>query len=245
MIFLKRILLFTAAILLLSALLTISCYAEQSSKAVYDRANIFTPEEEALIEAAADKCFPNKKASVYIVTDSSSRVSYFGDDFKQEYDVNKNAVILIITDNLNNNYDIYTYGSCNRKMSFSEIDAILDDPEIYDNIKYEYDPAYAAIRFIELSADACETKVGSAIILGIIFGITVSGITFGCVVYSYKKKSRSEKYPLERFANLELTMHEDNFAGSFVTRRVIRTNNGRGGRDGGFSSRGGGHRGGR
>lgn len=245
MIFLKRISLFTVIVLLLSALFMISSYAAQDSKSVYDRANIFTDEEAARIETAANRHFANKKASVYIVTDSSSRVRYFGDHFKEEYDVDKNAVILIITDNNNKNYDVYTYGSCDRKISFSEIDIILDDPEIYDNIKYNSDPASAAIRFIELSADACETEVGGAIILGIVFGITVSGITFGCVVYSYKRKSRSEKYPLERFANLELTMHEDNFAGSFVTRRVIRTNNNHSGRSGGFSSRGSGHRGGR
>ena len=63
-----------------------------------------------------------------------------------------------------------------------------------------------------------------AIIFGVVGGIIAAIITGSCIIYSYKRKSRSDKYPLDRYAQLDLTHSNDIFTGSFVTRRRIKRN---------------------
>lgn len=65
---------------------------------------------------------------------------------------------------------------------------------------------------------------GNAIIIGIIGGLIAAIITACCIVYNYKKKLRSEKYPLNRYAQLELTHSRDTFTGSIITKRRINRN---------------------
>lgn len=57
--------------------------------------------------------------------------------------------------------------------------------------------------------------------IGIFAGILVGGIVAGCIIYSYKKKTKSAIYPLGRYANLDLKMRDDRFMGSFVTKRRL------------------------
>jgi hypothetical protein len=67
--------------------------------------------------------------------------------------------------------------------------------------------------------------ISTAILIGAASGVIVTGIFAGVVVYSYKRKLRSEIYPLDRYASLELTGRTDIFIGKFVTRRTINTGN--------------------
>ena len=62
------------------------------------------------------------------------------------------------------------------------------------------------------------------LIYGITAGVVAVGITVAVVVYNYKKKLQSEKYPLNKYANLDLTDRQDIFTGSFITRRRINRN---------------------
>ena len=57
--------------------------------------------------------------------------------------------------------------------------------------------------------------------VGIFAGILVAGIVAGCIIYTYKKKTKSAIYPLGRYANLDLKMRDDRFMGSFVTKRRL------------------------
>lgn len=240
--------LFFILTMLLSAL-TLPSFAAKQEKAVYDLAGMFTDSEIEAMENAARQYFGDTNCSVYIVTeDNPFDVEYWGEDFVRDYLGGHagNSVILIITNNYASNYNLYTYGKCDRRISDSEVDAILDDPIIYGNIKGQGDYKAAVTEFIRLSAEACEAQVGLAILIGVICGAIAASITAICIVCTYKKKSRSEKYPLERYASLNLTVNNDIFMGSFVTRRVIRSSSG--GRSGGFGGGGGGgggHRGGR
>ena len=59
--------------------------------------------------------------------------------------------------------------------------------------------------------------------IGIFAGILVAGIVAGCIIYTYKKKTKSAIYPLGRYANLDLKMRDDRFMGSFVTKRRIQS----------------------
>ncbi len=240
---------FVLAVLIFTVLITpLPSNAAEQDKYVYDLAGILTETEINEIESAAKNYFSGSYASVYIVTDPSGNVSYYGEDFIEEYpEAGKNSIILIITDNSRHNYNLYTYGKCNRLISNSEVDMILDDPEVYNNIKINNDYAAASVRFLELSSEACKPEYLKAILLGVFVGLAASVITGVCIVYSYGRKMRSEKYPLGQFAKLDLTRKEDFFTGSFVTKQTIHksSGSGRSGSRGGGGGGGRGHRGGR
>lgn len=249
----KKIFSLTATILLLIAAFSFSVFAEKKNKSVYDLAGLFTESEIAEMEHAAAEFCKKTNYDIYIVTENKTpyndydgSVDYWGDNFVDDY-LNGNAgdcVVLIITDNKNRNYNLYTYGSCDRRISDSEVNEILDAPLVYDNIKGASNYSVAITEFIELCSDACQARIGLAVVIAVLSGMAVSAVTGWSIVYTYKKKSRTDKYPLNRFADLELTQSNDIFMGSFVTRLVIN----QGGRSGGGSrggGGGGGHRGGR
>ena len=61
--------------------------------------------------------------------------------------------------------------------------------------------------------------------IGIFAGILVACIVAGCIIYTYKKKTKSAIYPLGRYAKLDLKYRDDTFMGSFVTKRRIQSSN--------------------
>ena len=242
--------LFTGILLLsvIAVAFVIPVSADNARSAVYDRAGVFTPAEAAEIEKAANEAFSKLDADIYIVTDDSRYVSYYGEDFINEYGIKGSAIVLIITDNYNRNYDMYTYGKCGRRISDAEVDDILDDATVYNEIKNgRYKDG--AIGFINLSAQAYRPAYGVVVFWSLMLGLGTAGVTAGCIVSSYKRKQRSEIYPLSHYARLDLTLKNDRHIGTFVTKRRIQTSSStsRGGRSGGRSGGGGGsgHRGGR
>lgn len=228
--------LFFAIMLFSCFFITAFASDNQQKKVVYDRAGVFTESEINGIEAAAKNFYADSYADVYVVTDDSfDAEDYQGDDFRREYGISGDCIVLIITDNGNNNYNIYPYGKCYSKISDSEYNGILDDPRVYSNIK-SGNYSEGAIRCIELCEIACRPNVRGYVIGAIITVILITGIFVGYTVYSYKRKMRSEKYPLDRFARLQLNLSRDDFITKFVTVHVIKTNSSGGSRGG---SRGG------
>jgi len=238
----RRFFLSVITFLVILLIFAMPSFAEVDRKAIYDRAEIFSEEEIEALEKSAKQYFGDLYASVYIVTDDSNNVSYYGEHFKAEYKIPEDSVILIITANKWHNYDIYTYGKCYYKISNAEIDNILDADDVYGNIKngryFE-----GATSFIQLSAAACQTNYFSIVVLTVTLTAISGLIVVLSVVYNYKRKSRSDKYPLNRYCRLDLTVQRDDFRGTFVTQRRIQTGSGRGGRSG--RGGGSGHRGGR
>ncbi len=236
-------------VLLSLSLLSVSLFADSEQKTVYDRAGLFTQEESNELEFRANELFSKLEYDIYIVTDrpsiSYSPVSYFGDDFIDEYGITGNTIILIITANRDNNYDTYRYENAYNKLSDSETDRILDNSDVYYNIKSgEY--FEGAMAFIELTYDEITLSIGELTAIAVIIALIIALIFFICVYVSYNKKMRSEKYPLERYATLDLKENTDAFAGRFVTSRRIPRSNGSGRSGGGRSvGGGGGHRRGR
>ena len=57
--------------------------------------------------------------------------------------------------------------------------------------------------------------------IGIFAGVLVAGIVAGCIIHTYKKKTKSAIYPLGRYANLDLKMRDDVYLGSLTTNRRI------------------------
>ena len=235
----KKLFVLLFVLLILMTVLSVPSFA-QSGKAVYDLSEKFTDEQEAHLNALANEFFKGNGCSVYIVTAPNTYYEYWGEDFIYDYPgVEKNSVILILSCNDYNEYDLYTYGKAARMISNSEARAILDHPEIFDNIKYNSDYFKASERFIAVTSEACKTNVIGAIIFGGISAFIIAIAVFVTIIVIYNKKQRSEKYPLNRYARLELYKTNEFFMGSFITKKYLNSSRGGSGSGGGSGHRGG------
>ena len=146
-------------------------------------------------------------------------------------------------------YDMYTYGAANDYFSDAAVDRILDNTEVYNKLK-SGDISGGAFAFFNLCTDVIYYEVEQqaayeaaaplrALRSGLLVGVLAGGFTALGIFLSYRRKKRGSSYPLEHYANLNLTLREDRFVGSFVTRTRIQSNSS------GGKSGGGGHRGGR
>ena len=254
----KRMIAFLALLLLLSFLLILPLGAEPAiSQSVYDGAMLLDRQAQNNLTAQIDSLRSETGCSFFVATHKMRTPydEYWGVEFLQDYGYSEqsNMIILIVTlDRETYYYDMYTYGNATRKIPDHEVDYILDQPEVFNNIKSgSLEEGISA--FLSYSAKAYDGLVGPfyirAFVISLIIALVVGGLVCLAVYNAYKAKKRSVDYPLDRFAKLELNDKQDVFAGSFVTKRVINTNNGssRGGSFGGGGGRGGGggHRGGR
>ncbi len=178
---------------------------------------------------------------------------YTGDDFcREKLDLrSKDAVLLIVTyDELDGKYyyDLYTYGRANTAITGTEVDYMLDDDDVYYNLKRGH--LYAgAEAFFSLAATAYKGRLGVSYaviipvcaVIGILVGV---GVCYG-VAASYKQRSPSVDYPLDRYAKLELTAGADTPKGTTVSRTYVPRNRSGGGGGRSAHGGGGGHRGGR
>lgn len=166
------------------------------------------------------------------------------------------AVVLVIRLHAGGyNYDMYTYGACYDAFSNKDIDRILDDPEVYNNLKAGRVEAGVA-RWLSLCADAlnahqkalvakARTRIPKGILIcAVCFLVAGGGAMLGVALY-YRRKKHGESYPLEHYAKMNLYVKQDIFVGSYITRVYSprNTSSGGGSRSGGGG--GGGHRGGR
>jgi uncharacterized membrane protein YgcG len=146
-------------------------------------------------------------------------------------------------------YDMYLFGAADKMFSNADVDRILDDPDVYDNLK-SGSIVEGAAAFFTLSLEAVSDyhaaeaariarKPQTVAITGIVVALLTAGITALVVALAYRTKKHGDSYPLSHYATLRLTRNEDRFVGSHVTRVRIQSNSGGGG--GG----GGGRRGGR
>lgn len=252
--------LFSILLLLLTlSTLPMTAFADDArdTAILEDTANFFSAEEElqleqVLLQAAAstDGACTFCLATHELPTSFSPR--YEGEDFLKKHGLSNrdNLVILIITlDDGVYYYDLYTYGDAAGKLSDKEVNYILDRNSVYKSIK-SGDLLNGSTAFFSLAARGYNGRVGTsyAVIAAVSLGISaLIGIACCAGVYvSYSKRKKSVDYPLENFAKMELTETDDVFVGSFVTRRVIQSENGgHGGGHGSNHGGGDGHRGGR
>ncbi len=218
-------------------------FADSSEKELYG--NLLSEEEKTVVRSALDKAEEETGYDVYVyVSDSiigasDALLRIFGIG---EYD---DAVILHIVKYSDSYYEymLYTYGSA-AKLSDSSVDRILDETDVYRNIK-SGNLAEGIVAFAEVLAEEKASSDRSALITVIIISSVIAlcsgGATIGIIIYKYKKKLKSPVYPLSKYANMDLEHSSDNFLGSAVTRtRVGGSSDGsRGGSGGG----GGGFRG--
>lgn len=255
----KRLFSLLLLVLMLSASPLLSCAETVSETAfVEDAAKFFSAEEtlqleQALLQASADT---DGACAFYLATHKMSTFyspRYYGEDFLKKHQLSPkdDIVLLIITlDEGVFYYDMYTYGNAASRLSDKEVNYILDHNSVYNDIK-QGDLLSGSTAFFTLAARGYNGRVGTSYAIIATVSICIAaliGIACCAGVYaSYTKRQKSVDYPLEHFAKMELTENSDVFVGSFVTKRVIQSNNGggHGGHGGGGHGGGGGHRGGR
>ena len=253
-----RKLCFLLLLLLLVSVLTLTASAS-SATTVIDNAGLATDTEFLRNVSACNCTFAN--FSPYLVTgteasapDNSTVRRICG------LDEDSDAIVLYIRFYKGTYYyDMYTFGKAYDAFTDREIDTVLDDPDVYTNLKAGrieegYQAFYHAchpivadyygeyLKQIEAERERQQRAPLTAVLVGLISGVVVAGITVLCVFLYYRKKRHGESYPLDRYARLNLTQANDIFIGSHVTRVRVHSSSS-GGRSGGGG--GGGHRGGR
>jgi uncharacterized membrane protein YgcG len=151
-------------------------------------------------------------------------------------------------------YDMYTFNRADEIFSRSDVNRVLDSPEVYGNIK-EGRPGAGAHAFFgecaqvvrdyeQAQANKQRLRPLIASLWGLGIGVVAGGIAVLCVFLYYRKKQHGEAYPLHRYTKMNLTVCNDVFVGTSVTRVRVQSSSsgGRSGGGGGFS---GGHRCGR
>ena len=240
---------FTLLVLLLLSLLLPTLSVSASSDggiAVIDSAGFLLPSEKAALESSAGETLYG--TAIYVLT---SNRQLFASEAQSLCSIQsgESAVVLVIDRSGGTYYyEMFTFGHVDGVLSSRACDAILDDGALYSAIKSGriYD---GALRFTALVTARIESDwyapgerfggIGVSIAVGIIAGILVGGGSALGVYLVYRKKRHGESYPLDRYANLSLTYHEDRFVGSAVTRvRVQSRSSGGGSRSGGGRSRG-------
>lgn len=239
-------------LLCLAVCFTLPLSAAESER-VYDPSDMLNATETAELTALLNRLSTEHGVEMYLATYLADGPydDFYGDDYCHRVkDIeDTDAVLLVVTyERLNDTYyyDMYTYGEANYAISQKEVNYILDDYDVYDNLKggHVHDGCEA---FFTLSAEAFTGRVGMAWGVIIFLSAAISiGIAFavrGAVIAVYRKKKASVDYPLDRYAKLELTHESDSFVREYTTRTYSPRSNGSGGgsRHGG----GGGHRGGR
>ena len=252
----RKIILSLIAILLIASSMALSISATATDKKyVYDNEGLFTDAQYNELERMAAELASSGNAEFYLVTVNQSY--YEGEWFCENHGISmQNNVVLLVVNSYEVTelcYDIYTYGDAWSKITDTEIDRIVYHKEIYDNLKankaYEGSAAYFKYAGIAYNGHLA-APVSKIIIISLIVGAVVALIVCISIYISYKTKQKSVKYPLNRYASLELSEQRDAFVGKSVTRTRIQSSSGGGGRggsrSGGGSGRGGGggHRGG-
>lgn len=222
----------TVALLAVSALPTLA-----HSATVYDDAGFLTKEEIAYLSEACD-C--NTNGVEFFVVTSASQMSSWQVQRRLGIDGERDAIVLVI-DKQNDTYfyEMFTYNRADEMFSDSQVDEILDHPSVYDNIK-SGELALGIKCFLSLS----QTRVTRAYeeeqareareplmiaITALVVALLAGGGTVLGVFLYYRRKQHGESYPLDRYANLDLTESHDRFVGSFVTRVRVQSSSGGGG----------------
>ncbi|MBE6676694.1 MAG: hypothetical protein E7594_07635 [Ruminococcaceae bacterium] len=260
----RRICILMTVALLLSLLCALPVAADETDKteelyprelvSVNDVDDLLDDEQEQRINRAfAHACDEMGIPIFAFVFDYVGR-DVWGDDVLAAYglDGDDDLVLMVVERAYGEyNYYMYTYGDAAQRINQKEIEYILDDGDVYDSFKYEYDVASGLCAFAKLSAQAYNGRLGvpwQVILVGaLIIGGIAAGLSIGGIQASYKRKNPSSSYPLDRFAKLELTHRDDRVIGKIVTHTIISSGGGRGSHGGGRpgGGGGGGFRGGR
>lgn len=207
---------------------------------VFDQAGLFAPEEVQQLETEITALEERIQYDVVVVTadDAGGKSAMeYADDF---YDENgfgtgteKSGVLLLI-DMDNRELWISTSGDMIDILTDARIDSILDD--VYEGMADE-NYVKAAENFLEKTEYFVEQGVeagqyrydtekdklslAEAIVIGVLAGALISGITCLIIVSRYKGKRAGNDTAYRQNADMHIVRKEDTFLNSVVTHRKI------------------------
>ena len=255
----KRYVCFLGAFLLLLSLLCLPVAGETiPDEVVFDRAELLSDAEIRAVKEAVFDAWEASDCAFYVATHKVSAYSamsfkYTGEDFLRDHGMSEYQTIVLLVITLDQGeyyYNMYYYGDAPRRISEKEVNYILDDDDVFSNLKGG-NLTVGIDSFMGLAAKAYEGRIGVSyaiiITISLIIALIIGLIACVSVNSAYKMKKKSVDYPLDKFAKLKLTGQSDIFTGSFITKRIIQTNSGGRGGGGSGSAHGGGsgHAGGR
>ena len=199
---------------------------------IYDMFSKLDFSQDEALEKKAEGLFGQVPMYVVIVEghDNPDYMARFGltreDDF---------VLLVVHTNGYGWNYHMYIYGKYYQRISESEMNAVLDHPDVYDNLKngYLYDGISA---WLTQTALVAGVNVWRRLGISAAIGAGVALVACLIVVGSYAKKQKSTNYPLDRFAKMHLSHSSDRFITKTVTSRTV--SNGSSGGKSGAGSRG-------
>ena len=136
-------------------------------------------------------------------------------------------------------YEFFKKGSPDTDITEKEIGRILDNKGVYDNIKsgklYEGIDEYITLAEKALSGKL-RNSFKSVFVPAFIISLAVAVGASVYVFFKYRKKLHAASYPLEKYANLNLSIADDHFVTKTVTSvRVSTPSSSGGGRSSGGS----------
>lgn len=251
-----KVIIFVVLTLSLLLSLCVSSFAYSSDtipagELVTDKDNIIDDADEAEISEALRAASESCGADIRVYAYSGMDDYYWSDYINDSSETFDSLVLLVINyDTWDSAYYYYldTYGDAEYDIGQNEADRILDNPDVYDNIKNgnfkEGIKAYASLAEKAVSGHLRPSFLKVLIISLVIAAIVAAAVSLS-LYFSYKKKLHSESYPLGKYASLDLRIERDSFITKLVTRVRIATSSGSGGRSRGGGRSGGSRRGGR
>lgn len=241
--------LFFALVVLLLSVCVLPAFAAAPTVKVIDNANYLTAEEEAGLVSALSG---SDSDAVYCIVTVTNRANPTDSAMFSLCNCSSDDAVValcVYNDGSEYRYYLYTFGPADKLISNSAVDRILDDSGVYSNIKGGRIAA-GARAFLTAADQAYRhgkaVRVPRAIGIGLLVGAIAGGVAMLIVVIVYHRKQHGEIYPLDRYARLNLTLCQDRFIGSYVTRvRVNNSSSSSGGRSSGGGGFSGGGRGGR
>ena len=224
---------------------------------VYDGMGLFDANQVASLEATAKEVQTKYGIDVFVGTCARYGYSaqYVGDDFRRMYDIEGDAIIIVINaQGVNSDYhfDIYTYGHAYLRIKDAEVDTLLYSSGGDAILTSDSARAVAGLNdLIPLCGQAYKGRIAGIPTLAIVVGTILITLVVALVVTlrvrkQYTRKRKNETYPLDKYCRLNLKDRTDTYVRSVTTFVIIDSGNSSGG--GGHSSGGGGgggHRGGR
>ena len=248
--------LFTLTFVFCSGFLSYAEYG-RDYKYVYDKAEMLTEEEERALNEKLKLASAQCGCEIYFVVSEywQNFGGYEGWYFDElGLDASQDLMVLDVQHDKSGEYYYYldTYGDVYSKISDREVNRLLDDKEVYNNIK-SGNLIHGANRFVILAEDAVNGNLPAPwlkiILISSLIGFIPAAVAVAIVVYRYKKKLKSEIYPLSKYARLSIDQSRtsDVFLNSYITKVRIQSSSSSRGRSGGGGRRsgGGGRRGGR
>ena len=226
-----------------------------------DERNHLTPTQQAYITKRGAELSGETSLHVVIVAEGKGDDRYYMRQYGLSYQYDH--VLLVLHSRSGEwYYDMHAYGTAEHDITESEMNRILDAPDVYDNLKngvlFEGILAWQTLtakainaRLTSKTAENLDVVSGdtaffsesnehflSRVKIGVWLASFTSGVAVLIVVAKYRMKIKPTNYPLNKYATLVPTTREDIFLHTTITSRTV--NNSSGGRSGGGGGRHGG-----